>query len=302
MLTALENQGRDEDEASLPERYRAACQQLALARHRGYSASLIDSLNDLSVRAHVQLYGRRPAPWGRLLRMVLQDFPAKVRAEWRLMAVATFLFFGPLVFTMLLCANEPENVYLSLDPMQVAQMEAMYDPASDHWETEREDSGDLVMFGFYIRNNVGIALRTFGMGLLLGVGSALTLIFNGVTIGSVAGYLTGIGYGSTFWPFVAGHGSFELTAIVVAGASGLKVGLSVLNPGRRTRALAFREEARDALVLVAGFSAMLFVAAIIEAFWSSSRAIPPQVKIPVGLTLWVLVLAWLGLGGRSRGS
>ncbi|MCB9760969.1 MAG: stage II sporulation protein M [Alphaproteobacteria bacterium] len=302
LLLILEREGRDPDLAQLPERYRDLCQQLALARHRVYSAALVERLNSLAVRCHVHLYGRRPAPWGRIATMLLLDFPRALRAEWRLLAVSTVLFALPLLFTMLLCASEPENVYLTLDPMTVADVEAMYDPKSPFHEDERAASGDLVMFGFYIRNNIGIALRTFGMGALAGVGSGIVLIYNGAFIGAVAGYLTAVGYGSTFWPFVVGHGAFELTAIVIAGVAGLKIGLTLLRPGQRTRAQALQEEAREALVLVAGFSAMLFVAAIIEAFWSSARWVPVPVKFGVGGFLWSLVVAWLSLAGRDRGS
>nr|WP_330178548.1 hypothetical protein [Candidatus Vondammii sp. HM_W22] len=33
--------------------------------------------------------------------------------------------------------------------------------------------------------------------------------------------MTRIGYQDTFWPFISGHGAFELTAIVTCGAAGL---------------------------------------------------------------------------------
>lgn len=48
--------------------------------------------------------------------------------------------------------------------------------------------------------------------------------------GAIAGHLTDIGYGQTFWPFVIGHGAFELTAIALAGAAGLKLGWALLAP------------------------------------------------------------------------
>jgi hypothetical protein len=43
---------------------------------------------------------------------------------------------------------------------------------------------------------------------------------------------------------------------------------------------------------------MLFMAAAIEAFWSGSSA-PREVKIAVGGTLFVLVVAYVLLAGRS---
>ncbi len=91
------------------------------------------------------------------------------------------------------------------------------------------------MFGFYIRHNIGIAFQCFAGGLFAGIGSLFYLIYNGAIIGAVAGYLTERGHGPTFWAFVVTHSAFELTAIVLSGAAGLKIGYSLVAPGRLTR-------------------------------------------------------------------
>lgn len=227
-------------------------------------------------------------------------FPVAVRRELRLVILAAALFLVPGLFALGRAAQDPDEAYRVMSPADVASFEAMYDPAARG--PDRAADGDLAMFAFYIRNNVGIALRTFGMGILLGVGSGFILVYNGLVIGTVAGRLHGVGFGATFWPFVAGHSSFELTAIVLAGAAGMKVGFSLLRPGQRTRRRALREEAHAALPLVTGFSAMLVIAAVIEAFWSSAAFVPDGVKFGAAALLWSVVLLWLGLGGRVRGS
>jgi len=283
-----------------PASYRRLCQHLALARHRLYSASLIERLNRLAVRCHRHLYSQRPSIRARAEDFVIRGFPQAVRDQWRLVLASGLLFYGPLIAAIALVGVEPDRVYMVLDPMTVAGMDEMYDPASAHQLKERASDSDLVMFGYYIRNNIGIALRTFGAGVAFAVGTILVLLYNGLTIGAVAGHLHGVGYGETFWPFVIGHGSFELTAIVLAGAAGLQLGLAVVSPGRRSRALALKEEALASLPLVYGFSGMLLVAAFIEAFWSSSKTVPPEVRYAVGALLWVGVFAWLGLSGRRR--
>src|SRR5690606_32673920 len=116
-----------------------------------------------------------------------------------------------------------------------AQFESMYDPAAEHWRLGRESGGDLEMFGYYIANNIGIGFRTFAGGLFAGVGSLLVLVSNGVVFGTVAAHLQGIGHGGPFWRFVVGHAAPELSAIVVAGTAGLRLGLGVVAPGRRSR-------------------------------------------------------------------
>ena len=45
---------------------------------------------------------------------------------------------------------------------------------------------------------------------------------------------------------------------------------------------------------------MLVLAAVLEAFWSSSLAIPAAVKFGVGGALWVAVGLYFALGGRRR--
>jgi uncharacterized membrane protein SpoIIM required for sporulation len=102
-----------------------------------------------------------------------------------------------------------------------------------------------------------------------------------------------VGSGETFWQFAIGHGSFELTAIALSGYCGLKIGLAMLSPGRRSRARAMQEAAREALGPVYVTFAMLVIAAFIEAFWSSTSA-PLLAKWLVGGSLWLLVGAWLG--------
>ena len=141
-----------------------------------------------------------------------------------------------------------------------------------------------------------------GQSPLLGIGPVLLLLFNGVMIGAVAGHLLVAGMGATFLPFVAGHGAFELPAIVIAGVAGLRIGIAVIAPGRYRRSESLRRAAHRVLILVAGFAFMFLLAAFVEAFWSSSVTVPGAFRLGVGGLLWALVLAWLGLGGRRHGA
>ena len=130
------------------------------------------------------------------------------------------------------------------------------------------------MFGHYIWNNVSIGFRTFASGLLAGVGAIVVLIVNGVMIGGVAGHLQAVGHGDPFWRFVAGHSAPELTAIVIAGGAGLRLGLNLIAPGQRRRIDALVEGGRRGALLCLGVLAMLVFAAFVEAFWSSIAWMP----------------------------
>jgi uncharacterized membrane protein SpoIIM required for sporulation len=154
------------------------------------------------------------------------------------------------------------------------------------------------MFFYYVGNNLGVDIRTFAGGILFGIGSLFIVIYNGLAIGAVAAHITNAGFGETFWPFVIGHGSFELTAAVLSGVAGMRMGLALIVTGQRTRADALRDAARGMVPLLYGIGVMTVLAAVIEALWSGQPAIPANVRYAVGAGLWAVVIAWLALGGR----
>jgi uncharacterized membrane protein SpoIIM required for sporulation len=164
----------------------------------------------------------------------------------------------------------------------------------------RDGDSNVLMFAFYIWNNVRIGFQTFAGGLGAGVGSIWFLGANGVIIGAVAGYLTQIGFTHTFWSFVAGHSSLELSAIVLSGAAGLKLGMAVISPGNLSRRAALVEAARPAVRIMYGAALMFVAAAFVEAFWSPLTLFPFAVKIGAGLAGWAILLVYLILGGRAR--
>lgn len=297
LATPAAKRAADDD---FPGRYRRLCQHLALARQRRYASALVSYLNDLVLRAHHVLYGERAAGRNRWLHFLAVGFPRTLRANAAFVWLAAALFVLPTVALGLACHFDPDMIYSVMAAEDVRNIESMYDPANDRIGRERGSDTDLMMFGYYIRNNIGISFRTFAGGILFGLGSALFLLFNGVMIGATAGHLTQLGYIDTFYPFVIGHGAFELTAIVFSGAAGLKLGLALIDPGPLRRLDALRVAAREAIVIVYGVFLMLVIAAFLEAFWSSSALLPPNVKYTAGALLWSGVIAYCALAGRRH--
>ena len=278
--------------------YRRACEQLALARARSYPAYLVDRLERLTADAHQVIYQQREFGAAALWRIFARDFPRAVRADAVYVSIAAALFAIPTVVLGVMVYFRPDLVLSVVDAATAAQFEQMYSMVGESIGRTRDAGDDWTMFGFYIRNNVGVAFQCFASGLAAGVGSIFFLVYNGAMGGAVAGYLTERGLGDVFYSFVVTHGAFELTAIVLSGAAGLKLGHSLLAPGRRTRGQSLVRAAKECVVVIYGVAAMLIIAAALEAFWSSSAWVPHGVKYAVAAVCWLAVLAYFARQGR----
>jgi uncharacterized membrane protein SpoIIM required for sporulation len=281
------------------ELYRRACEQLALARARAYPAYLVDRLEQLTADAHQLIYQQVELGWTRLKRMVSRDFPRAVRAHSTYIWVALAVFGIPTLVLGYAVYLRPELILTVVDQATAMSFEQMYSKSADVIGRTRDAQGDWVMFGFYISNNIGVAFQCFASGLFFCLGSLFFLAFNGAYGGAIGGYLTAKGLGGTFYSFVVTHAAFELTAIILAGAAGLRIGHALLAPGRFTRKQALVNAAKESAVVIYGVVVMLLIAAAIEAFWSSAKWMPLLLKYTVAVFCWVAVLSYLTLQGRS---
>ena len=286
--------------ADFDARYRQICQHLALSRARRYSLELQHRLNQLALEGHRHLYAARSPILKDIAYFLVAGFAQAFRRRWRFMADSGLLFFGTGSGFALAFAANPDLVYSMVSPEDVIQYEEMYATDRDVLGRERESESDFAMFGYYIYNNVSIGFRTYAGGLVFGLGTLFYVLFNGLYIGAVAGHLTISGLGEPFWSFVSGHSALELTAIVIFGGVGLTLGASAISPGKKRRWRALRDTARDTLPLVYGGTVMLFMAAFVEAYWSSTTWPPPAFKYGVGIAFWCLHAAYFVLAGRRR--
>jgi uncharacterized membrane protein SpoIIM required for sporulation len=277
--------------------YRAVSADLMRAKALGLGLDVVQHLNSLSSRAHNLLYGAKPLSLAALSDFLLQGFPKAVRRNRWPCLISTLLFYGPFVFALFATLAQRDFALLILPAETLEQMADAY---AEGFAAGRDESTDSAMAGFYVYNNVGIAFRCFATGILFGTGSVFFLLMNGLSMGAVLGHVIGSGSGRNILTFVAGHGAFELTAIVIAGGAGLKMGYALIATGGRTRLGSLRAQADDLAILVAGSALMLLLAAGIEAFWSPSAA-SAEIKWLVAAGFWLFVFAYFVFCGRDLG-
>jgi len=281
-----------------PTQFRKLCHHLSVARSRGYSHSLTQRLENLVFAGYQILYRRRPSFLVNVIYYLLIGFPQRVRTESTWVVMASCLFFIPLLLTLVGLQFYPELVYLVINSESLLELELMYQPGLDTVGRIRDTATNIEMFGFYVFNNTSIGFKTFASGLFFGIGSAFFILYNGLHIGAAAGHLTYLGYTETFWPFVASHSALEISAIIFSGACGLKLGMSLVLPGQYPRSIALKNAATQCMHFMYGVAVMFILAAIIEAFWSSSTWLTADAKFSTGIGLWIIMLLYFCCAGR----
>lgn len=282
--------------AELSALYRGACADLALTDAYHLPAATGDYLHHLVARTHARFYRRTAWSWRSLSDLVLITVPGRLYGD-PCLRVAVAAFFGVFLISGLLSAWRPELAATALGNDHLDDLRDMYAHGF-----ERDGGDGALMYGFYIRNNVGIAMACFASGIFAGVGSLLWLAFNGIALGCSFGYMTTVDAASrsNFFTFVLAHGPFELTGITLAGAAGLRLGLGlVATKGLPWRA-SLRRAATEAVPILSVAAVLVACAAPIEAFVSPSR-LPVWVKATVCiLSSLVLVVYLVGLGRHGR--
>ncbi|MBB5033525.1 stage II sporulation protein M [Prosthecobacter vanneervenii] len=286
----------------LPATFRQVCHDLSVAQHRMSPQRLTQKLNALALRTYRVLERHSAGGWEAFVRLFFVEFPQAVRAEWRLFWWCTALFYLPAVLIAAITPAHPEWAMALLGPEGMVQIESMYGESSKPSDFVRESYGSgFAAFCFYIWNNVSINFKTFAGGILGGVGSLFVLMFNSLFLGAVFGYVHYSGNPMTLYAWVVAHGAPEITGMIIAAMAGMRVGWSVLRPGRMERREALVLAGRKALPLLIGAAILTSLAAVLEGFWSPLN-LPLSIKFASGGMCWVLLTVFLLFSGRRSGN
>ncbi|MCA9099663.1 MAG: stage II sporulation protein M [Planctomycetales bacterium] len=277
--------------------YRSTCADLALAEASLLPSNTVNYLHQLVARGHNLLYPSRMFNFAAWRRELLQNLPARLITD-RCVWLAMLIFWGGFFGAMALAAIRPGTAEQAVGAEMIEQMEEMYsEPVSSLSVNERG-----LMFGFYVKHNTGIGLRCFAYGLIFGVGGLFETLSNALTLGAIFGHMFTSDYRGNFVDFVTAHGPFELTAIVLSAAAGMKLGFSLIATGGASRLASLRRTAHETMPTVCAAMVLFFLAAIIEGFISPSPA-PYAAKLTVAIVSLVMLFLYfvvLGIMGHRR--
>jgi uncharacterized membrane protein SpoIIM required for sporulation len=271
--------------------YRSAAADLALARRRFPADPIVPRLDELVGRARHLVYASTRR--GSVVRFFTRDYWRFVRERpLALLAAATLLLAPASLAASWALRDRPAAI--GLVPAEFRPAVEDRRPWRDLSPAEQADFSTGVM-----TNNIIVAATSFAGGITLGLLTAVSIIFNGVLLGAVAGLMIGAGNWLGFVDLVTAHGVLELSCLIVAGAAGLRVGWSIVEPGRKTRTESLVDEARRAVALAVGTAPWLVVAGIVEGFRATLAEAGLGAVVSVGLALGLLYWGLVFTLGRA---
>lgn len=266
--------------------YQRTGTHLSHARTAFADAGLDSRLSRLVAAAGGVVYGTRPRTLRGVGRFFTRTFPAALWHVRPFLLAATLLMAVPAAVVAVHLSGDRAALDALSSP---AERAAFVQAGTDYYSEQPSAQFASQVF----TNNVRVAVLAFSAGIALCLFSALVLVVNGTNIGQFVAVFVAAGRGAELFGLLVPHGVIELSAVVVAGAAGLRLGWTVIDPGDRRRGPAVAEEGRRAVGLVMGAAGMLLVAGIIEGFVTGS-ALPTPVRIglglAVGLAFWIY--AW----------
>ena len=272
--------------------YRRTSQQLARLQSHSPEPELVAGLSAVLARARGKIVGSTPDTWAEVARFFTHRFPGAVyrAAGWWLSVAVVFLGVVAAVAVWLAVDDSARET------LGIQQNTASVTAPGGSFETYYSEHPNDAFAALVWTNNAWVSALALFLGVL--VLPVLYLLFmNALNVGVTAGLMADAGRLDSFFGFLLPHGILELTAIFIAGGAGLKLGWTLIDPGRTSRAEAVAKQGRSTAVIALGLIPTLLAAGLLEGFITPSP-LPTPLRIGCGLVVEVAFLAYIVAAGR----
>jgi uncharacterized membrane protein SpoIIM required for sporulation len=236
-------------------------------------------LNTLAAKVHQEIYKNKREKGNRFARFWKYDVPEAMFESRRELVYAFVIFVVAILVGVISTQRDDAFARLILGDGYV------------NMTLENIKSGDPLgvygrdnPFDMFVRitfNNIQVSLYAFVLGMLYSLGTAYLLFKNGIMLGVFHTFLHQNGYLGKSLMVVYIHGTFEISAIIIAGAAGFVLGNSLLFPGTFTRGESFKSGARRGMKIIAGLIPVFIAAGFLESFVTRFTSMPVILSLAI---------------------
>jgi uncharacterized membrane protein SpoIIM required for sporulation len=282
--------GAEVDE--LVDLYQRVSTHLSMVRSASTDSVLAGRLSGLVATARAAITGAHAPLWLEFARFWTVSFPVVAYRSWRWWLGSAMVFFFVATVMGIWVTGSPEVQATVGTPSDIAEL-VNHEFASYY--------SDNPAGSFALRvwtNNSWVAAQCIVFAIFLGLPIPYVLFQNAANLGVVGGIMFDAGKADVFLGLITPHGLLEMTAVLLAGAAGMRLGWSVVSPGDRPRGQVLAEQGRAVVSVAVGLVVVLLVSGLIEAFVTPSP-LPTFVRIAIGVAAEVTFLSYVIHFGRK---
>ncbi|MCP2294856.1 putative membrane protein SpoIIM, required for sporulation [Nocardia amikacinitolerans] len=272
--------------------YRRTSQQLARLQSHSPDPELIAGLSALLARARGRVLGTKADTWGEIAHFFTHRFPAAVYRAWPWWASVAALFVAVTAGLAIWI----EGSGRARELLGISGDNSAITAPGGAFETYYTEHPNDAFAAQVWTNNAWVAAIALFTGVLI-LPAVYLLFMNALNVGITAGLMAEADRLDSFFGFILPHGTLELTAVFVAGGAGLKLGWTLIDPGRLSRIEAVARQGRATATIALGLVGVLFVSGLLEGFVTPSP-LPAPVRIGIGFAAEALFFAYVFGAGR----
>ncbi len=273
--------------------YQRAATHLSMVRSVAPDPALLGRLSELVARGRSAISGSHNPAWREVALFFTRRFPAAVYLSRRWWIPAALVSIAVMAAIAVWVARDPLVRASIATPDELNALTKPGGEAESYYST-----GPAASFAARVwTNNAWVTASCLFLGIALGLPVLGALWLNSLNAGVIIGAMSAAGRGDVMIGLLLPHGLLELTAVFVAAGTGLKLGWTVIDPGRRSRTAALAEQGRSVVVIALGLTCVLLVTGIIEAFVTPSGW-PTWLRVGIGVTVEVGFLVYVFTLGR----
>lgn len=240
-------------------------------------------LNGLTSLFHQKIYKNKKEKSARIISFWQYELPYLFK-QYHRQLLYSFLFFIVFTFLGALSARYDDSfIRLILSDGYVNMTNQNIEKGDPFGVYKTQDASS--MFFQIAFNNIQVSFMAFVLGISFSVGTIILLMRNGLMLGAFEYYFFSKGLGLQSIPVIFLHGTLEISAIVIAGCSGLVLGSSLLFPKTYSRWYSLVKGGRDGMKIVFGLIPVFIIAAFLESF------VTRHTKMPLLLSYSILILS-----------
>ncbi|MDR2384714.1 MAG: stage II sporulation protein M [Tannerella sp.] len=270
--------------------YTAISSDLSFSRSHYPASHITKYLNNLASALHNSLHKTRREHFSRIRTFWTQEIPHMMYRSRKELLLSFIVFFVSVLTGVVSAMNDDSFLRLILGnsyvDMTLENIENG-DPLGVY-----KTSSSLPMFLTITFNNIRVSFVVFVFGLLTGFGTGYILFSNGVMLGAFQTFFfrQGVNMGFESMLGVWCHGTFEISAIIIAGGAGFALGNGWLFPNTYPRLYAFKQGARRGLKIVTGLMPVFIIAGFLESFITRHTEFPTFIRLLIILASLACVI------------